>query len=514
MNVFMRLTSVMIILFVSTNMLSAQDSLNLKRIATHDTGATKYNDIWGYVYEDEEYMVYGAENSINIMKVTDCSNPVLMHQWVDGTTTTWRDFKSYGDYIYAVCDGGGCTEGLQTIHKDTMSFAQWQSTDDFLRAHNIFIDEVNARLYAVGTNTQNKGIIVYDLSVTPGAPTLMASVDLGVISEEAGSWYVHDVYVRDNIAYTSHGDIGTYAIWDFTDPTAPVLLGSSTCDGLGDYNHSSWVTPDLQYAYIAEEVPQKPMTILDISDVENIEYLGQFHDPLIPGPQYNRAHNPFIHGDLLYISYYHDGLKIYDISEPEKPVVEGYYDTYPSNTNYNGYKGAWGVYPYLPSGCIGVSDYNTGLHLLRHEVTNTSRVDNADLVFSDNNTGIIFRKDIDSYVRLSMNLDGTIAVNPIASLPANYEEIKRSNLYVSQINSGMTYDIGKVYTISIDDFGELVSTLNAVNAIPNPNLTVAQDFVIKSMGSGLILKSPGGTCWKVSIDLDNNIVSEALSSCP
>lgn len=499
------------ILFIAST-LNAQDSLNLKRVGMHDTGRPDYTDIWGYVYNDEEYIVYGADNSINIIKVTDCSDPVSVHQWVDGSTTFWRDFKSYGDYVYAVCDGS-CNEGLQTIHKST--FAQWQSTAQFNKAHNIYIDEANARLYAVGTDTENAGIIVYDLSNNPGAPDHIASVDLGVISGQPGNWYVHDAYVRDNIVYASHGDIGTYGIWDFTNAAAPVLLGSSQCDGLGDYNHSSWVTEDLQYAYIAEELPQKPITILDISDVSNIEYLGQFNDPLLDNaPTGNRAHNPFIHGDLLYISYYHDGLIIYDISEPEKPVVEGYYDTYPSNTNYNGFKGAWGVYPYLPSGCIGVSDLNTGLHLMQHEVTNTSKLENSDLIFSNTSTGFIFRTDIDKYARLGMDGLGNIAITPLTNLPAQYEEIKRSNFMVSQANSGLTYDIGKVYTIAIDDTGTLQSSLNASSILPVPNLTVNQDFLIKSMGSGLVLKSPNGTCWKVTISKDNSILTEALNTCP
>ena len=49
---------------------------------------------------------------------------------------------------------------------------------------------------------------------------------------------------------------------------------------------------------------EKEITILDISDVTDIQYLGQFSDPLLPNaPTPPRAHNPFIRADLLYISY-------------------------------------------------------------------------------------------------------------------------------------------------------------------------------------------------------------------
>ncbi|MBK9258031.1 MAG: hypothetical protein IPM42_21485 [Saprospiraceae bacterium] len=47
------------------------------------------------------------------------------------------------------------------------------------------------------------------------------------------------------------------------------------------------------------------------------------------------------------------------------PEIVAYYDTEPSNTNYNqNYAGAWGVYPYLPSGSILASDIQNGLFVL------------------------------------------------------------------------------------------------------------------------------------------------------
>ena len=66
---------------------------------------------------------------------------------------------------------------------------------------------------------------------------------------------------------------------------------------------------------------------------------------------------------LLYLGYYHDGLRIFDISAPSNPVQTWMYDTYLPN-NHNSYKGAWGVYPYLPSGNIIVSDMQSGLFIL------------------------------------------------------------------------------------------------------------------------------------------------------
>ena len=63
-----------------------------------------------------------------------------------------------------------------------------------------------------------------------------------------------------------------------------------------------------------------------------------------------------------------DGLYAYDISNPASPLLLGYFDTYWQNTSGTypspGYAGAWGAYPYLPSGNILVNDMQNGLFVL------------------------------------------------------------------------------------------------------------------------------------------------------
>src|SRR5690606_27722698 len=80
-----------------------------------------------------------------------------------------------------------------------------------------------------------------------------------------------------------------------------------------------------------------------------------FKSQLLENNPNSIAHNPFIKGDLCFIAYYHDGVQVFDISDPENIVRIAYYDTY-SNTNYDGYEGCWGVYPFLESGNIIASD--------------------------------------------------------------------------------------------------------------------------------------------------------------
>jgi len=71
-------------------------------------------------------------------------------------------------------------------------------------------------------------------------------------------------------------------------------------------------------------------------------------------------HNQVVACDYLYVSYYYDGLRVYDISDPENPVLSLFYDTYPE-VDSTQFRGAWGVYPFLPSGTILLSDMQRGL---------------------------------------------------------------------------------------------------------------------------------------------------------
>lgn len=327
------------------------------------TGTNIYNDVWGYTdCNGNEYALLGSAAFVHFIDVTDPSNPTEINRFEGGNVTTWRDMKTYKNVAYAVSDN--TSEGLLVFDLSNLPseviFAN-QITDDFLRAHNIFVDEPNGRLYVVGSGAQRDGVIIYDLTCDPLQPELLASV----ATLPAG--YIHDIYVRDNIAYASHGFPG-FAVWDFNQPEQPVLTAILETGG---YNHSSWITDDGRYAVYAEEIPRgEPLGIIDLANVAtgDIQVVSEFAFPLL-APDFTDAtpHNPYIRGHYVVSSYYEDGLHVYDISDPLHPTEVAYYDTYPDNDMYTGYSGNWGTYPYLPSGNLLASDRSYGLLVLKAE---------------------------------------------------------------------------------------------------------------------------------------------------
>jgi hypothetical protein len=72
------------------------------------------------------------------------------------------------------------------------------------------------------------------------------------------------------------------------------------------------------------------------------------------------------------MSNYTRGMTVLDISDILNPTEAGFFDTFPlsDETSFNG---AWGVYPFLPSGNILISDINSGLYIVRDNTKKTAQ---------------------------------------------------------------------------------------------------------------------------------------------
>lgn len=496
----------------------AQDSLNMKRLAVLDGLGLEYTDIWGYRHGSEEFAVIGSKTAINVINVTECSNPILTHQWVDGSNTTWRDIKDYGDYIYNVCDGP-CNEGLQIINKN--DYSQSQDISIFNKAHNIFIDPESGRLYVFGANTLKEGVYIYDIKTAPSTPALIKTVNFGDLPGEVpgGTYYVHDGYVENDTAYLNHGYKGMI-IWDMTDLDNIQRIGESVPNS--GYNHSCWKHPSEPYIYLAEEVPQgRPMYVYDISDPTDPFITHTFKDPL-EGPTHtdNRPHNPLAKLNRLYISYYHDGLQIYDIKNPELPEKIAYYDTYFEN-NGNGYvngsyEGAWGTYPYLPSGCILISDITHGLSTVKLTIAPEARnkVSGGDLIINDGSKGIVFITPDDEYIRIVINSNGDINTENIGSAPLNKMEVVNSNLQFENSAYGIVLRSpnGKYFRIGVDNSGNLTSTITMLDPSNNNLILQSEDLYLSQYRAGLIMKNTNGECYHFTLG-DAGLIELELVFC-
>lgn len=360
--------------------LCAQDSLNVRHLSNWNDPSVpvgspwlfnRFNEVWGYAQDGREYAFLGSTLGVHVIDVTDPASPVqvdLVPGRFSGQGVIHRDYKVHDGHLYATCDQGASSLQIMDLQYLPDSVHVVYDSDELLvNAHNIQVDTVNARLYTCGGSTH---FSVYSIA-DPAVPVLLNDLEADVPWWGSTVGYVHDCFVRDNIVWANDED-GMHVI-DFTDAEAPVLLGSLTSYPGQGYNHSGWMNDDNTVYVMADETHGSPLKIVDPTDLSDLQVINTVTtgvDPL------SILHNPFFDGNVAHVAYYHDGYWAWDLSDPLQPVLLGYYDMcqVPNNDSY---QGAWGVYPYLPSGNILVSDMQTGLWVL--ELTMPISVEENDV---------------------------------------------------------------------------------------------------------------------------------------
>ena len=187
-------------------------------------------------------------------------------------------------------------------------------------------------------------------------------------------------------------------IFDISDPSRPVVLGRAEEEPGDEGNvHSAIAAPGDDLAITTDEdfvheggnevhrgtgLPGAEehtdgtagtddrwgfARLWDISDPAHPRELGSFETPHSAtnrtGGLYT-AHNPEVRGDLLYLSWYSDGLRVVDISEPESPREIASFVP-PATENPSGRDIPpliWGVH--VEGDLIFLSDMAAGLYIL------------------------------------------------------------------------------------------------------------------------------------------------------
>lgn len=337
----------------------------------------KYSGCWGW-YQDsttkgnnkvvskKEYAIVGSSTGTYFIDISTPATPVV-RDYVGGKTgCTWRELKNYKNYCYVVSDDSKpnrfqiidmqyLPDSVHVVHDDSVYFE---------RSHTIWID--GDKLYCGGV-TAVTGVLtnmkVFSLA-TPTAPVLLRSLS----QDYPTIGYVHDMFVRRDTVYASCGNQGLH-VYKFTSSNTFVELGSLTGYSEAGYNHSSFITQNGKNLVFCDETPNTSIKVSDVSNLGNITVNSLVRPNM--NPEFV-GHNPYVKGNKwAFVSCYQDGLNLYDISNPNSPVLAGYFDTHPqgganNGNNYNGssYYGNWGAYPYFPSDLIVACDMQNGVFIL------------------------------------------------------------------------------------------------------------------------------------------------------
>lgn len=198
------------------------------------------------------------------------------------------------------------------------------------------------------------GSILYVGHMRPPSGTTIVDVSdprkpktLGVVEVPLG-WHSHKVRAKDGIMIVNHERFGQggpesfsggLAIYDTKNPLAPKLISKWMTAGKGVHRYDY----DGRYAYIsptAEGYTGNIVMILDLGDPAAPREVGRWWIPgqwtgggeHYPWDDYvmPRCHHPIRMGDRLYVSYWHHGLFILDISDLSRPKAIAHVNTSPS----------------------------------------------------------------------------------------------------------------------------------------------------------------------------------------
>ncbi len=255
-------------------------------------------------------------NGITILDLADPASPVVVSRYTSGLESGVHNVWIEGDYAYLVLDGNG------------------------------------------------NGMRVMDLR-DPNSPKIVASF-------YAGSSFLHDVYVRDGIAFLSHWNAGLILVDVGSgvaggSPTNPVEI--SRIGDLGGQTHNAWYWPETGYVFVGEEDFGTPghMRLIDASDLSNPTVVGTF---AVPGAT---PHNFWLDeaNAVLYLAWYENGLRALDVSgvllgeldRQGREIFGVQYDG--TGTGCGSPSGTCSWAPQLHQGYVFVSDMNAGMVVLQ-----------------------------------------------------------------------------------------------------------------------------------------------------
>ncbi len=364
--------------------------LNLNEI-----GGGQGSDSWGWKDQNSGryFALVGRSNGTSFVEITNPESPKYLGNLpsTNGTSSAWRDVKTYQNYAYVVADDIN-DHGMQVfdlnqllnLSGDAKTFSPLTvyRQQGLQSAHNIHINEATGFAYVIGGNVCAGGLHVVDIN-TPNNPTFSACYDQ--------DGYTHDVqcvvyqgadtaHQNKEICFASNED--TLTIVDVSNKQNMKQLSRFSYAG-ASYVHQGWLTQDHNHFLIDDEldelgrgqgVPDEARTyVVDLSDLDNPVFKG-YHQA--SGKAID--HNQYVVGNHSYQANYSEGLRILqldDVSQASFSEV-AYFDTHPDQPAASNFSGAWNVYPFFDNGMVLVSDINRGVFILKPSLPSTINIHN------------------------------------------------------------------------------------------------------------------------------------------
>ena len=315
-----------------------------------------YNDVEGLEVGGVEYAIVASTLGTHIIQISPDNGESFEVSFLPGADggsfVTHRDYHIDGTLLFAVCDQGASSLQIFDLSELPGTVTTLYDSNEYcINAHNVFVDNDSDLLYLCSNSYagNNTSVKILDVS-SPNNPIEFSDLSPWVN-------YCHDIYVENDTAWINSGAAGLFVM--HIDET-PSVIGTLTDYPFQGGNHSGWWVPEDHVYVLADETHGSPLKVIDTQDLSDLQVVSLLSSEVNPE---SIPHNMMMRDGLVFVSYYHDGLQVFDVSTPDDPKRIAWFDTF-VESSHAGYAGAWGVHAALPSGRILISDIKNGLFVL------------------------------------------------------------------------------------------------------------------------------------------------------
>ena len=347
-----------------------------------------------------------AEIDLFVYDISGPSQPQLMGTWngkdnidTPGTRNSIHDVFVQGNKIYMAGTAEGFFIGEFEIIQTEDGTSTWQLSDE--------------NTYQFSYRNVRDISVEYGYYDTSGNYNYHPSEDLTIS---------HSVWANenDNIVYISD----EHSIYLEPQENQGAVLRIFEIGDLSNYNNLSSYNP-VNFL--------EPISYFDVHEDEQWGYFGEGNLPDAQNIPPTSIHNILLKYPFLYCSYYTKGLRVLDVEDPHNPIEVGYYDT-PAvsdseDPNAPG-RGSFGVYPFLPSGNILLSDRD-GLRLIKQDFIKKGSISSTETwshyVYIEENTtiapGVTVTVEPGTIIKIAPNVNFIIE-GGIMALGSEEEEVQ------------------------------------------------------------------------------------------
>jgi len=294
-----------------------------------------------------------AQDGLHIIETADPAHPVELAHWK-------RSEPGYSNDLKIVEANGKRYVIIADYPSDVVDVTDTSNVHPVaqipVEAHTLFTETRNGKTY-VYFGAYDGTTPAFDVT-NPEAPMRLGTYD-------AQASMVHDLMIDNGIAYLNAWEEGLHVV-DFTNPSQPHKIAAWKTTPTKT-SHSSWAMTagGRKIALHGEEAYGAHLDVVDVDPAspQFMTSIGTFKTR-----DYVSIHNVMQVGGRAYMSYYQDGIRVLDMSDPTKPKQLGYYNTWDPQADYTSsgfFESAVGIDVDPARKLIFVADSPRGLIILR-----------------------------------------------------------------------------------------------------------------------------------------------------